>query len=408
MKRKLLFILTVLMTASMQAQIPTLVDKKINGDSYLAKSIRIDDETIKRVEDQKTTLKARKDSLMSKIFKNQNLVGEEKVKAEREIKSLDLKIRDFNDEIESLKEFRRLYFKEKYEEAYDNKIKKKEGDIDEINKKINEFIESGNIDEMDKLHKEVLNINHEIIELKYEQKLRENDDRLLILPSSSKKFGAVFFKKFYYTDGTKTNYLNSLALNYSDSGALAQSEVLADTFGPFRIALGTLVQSNTETPETEEEKEEQQEEDQLENIINGGGNFYIETILPGIIYSNESFAGYLYFNGKFGLGLKGFSDSVDTSTFNSAFGVNAYVGGNTAEKKFNFFVNADLNYNIASETVYDNLNLKEKKPFVCGKLVAGMTFYGKFRLSATFNTFGSDDSLRSGKVIVGIQIIPSK
>ncbi|MCL9804438.1 hypothetical protein NAT51_02825 [Flavobacterium amniphilum] len=408
MKTRLLFILTVLLTVSMQAQIPTLVDKKINGDSYLAKSIRIDDEKIKSVEDQKTNLKKRKDSLENTIFKNQNLAGDEKVKNEREIKSLDLKIRNYNDEIESLKEFRRLYFKEEFGKAYENKIAKKDDEIKKIKKDMEGLVESGDIDGMSLLHEKVLNINREIIELKYEQKLRENDDRFLILPSSSKKFGTVFFKKFYYTDGTKTNYLNSLALNYSNSGALAQSEVLADTFGPVRIALGTLIQSNSETPETEEEEEEQQEEDQLENLINGGGNFYLETILPGAIYSNESFAGYLYFNSKLGLGLKGFSDSVDTSTFNSAFGVNAYVGGNTAEKKFNFFVNADLNYNIASKTVYDNLNLKDKKPFVSGKLAAGMTFYGKFRLSATFNTFGSDESLRSGKVIVGIQIIPSK
>lgn len=404
MKTKLFFILAVLITVSMQAQIPTLVDKKLSRDYIFAKKIiRIDNPTAKK---EKDSLKVEKKILEDSIQKNQrDLTAEERSKVETETKKLNEQIKNIDERINAIASIEEPYYVKEFSRVYNRKIKEKSDEIESIKVKMKDM---NDIDEVDEALETIRKLNHEITELQYELKMRRSDDRLLFLPSSSKKFGTVFFKKMYYTDGTHTSYLNSLALNYSSSGTVAQSEVLADTFGPVRMSLGTVIQSNSETPETEVEKEEQQEEDQLETLMNGGGNFYLETILPAFIYSNDKFSGYFYANNRTGLGLKGLSDSVDTSTFNSAFGTNLYLGYNSNEKKFNVFFNADASYNFASKAVYENLNMKDRKPFLTGKLIAGLTFSNKFRLSATFLTFGSDESLRSGKVVVGLQIIPQK
>lgn len=488
MKTTLLLLLIVLLTGTMQAQIPTLVDKNFNsikishtkeakkGTDVLEK---LKQETIdslknltqniqerinkepkmlerkKKNESEKTQLENDVNYMKSKpqlnnkkfmqILTDLNIKEISEKKREEAIQEKEKEIAVIQDSIqfwdhqinksksESNKyKLREAEFKVKMKviEDMSNKLATKRKSVqyatsldmykqyfkvkkDSIaaqvkQKKTIDISNETKITVLDSIKKEIKKLKKLNREMDRSLRFVEREEKVVLMPSLNHQFGSLFFRKFYYTNGKATNYLNSFALNYSNSGALIQSEVIADTYGPIRIGLGTLIQANSQTPDTPEEKEKEQQEDQLENLINGGGNFYLETIFPVFIYAIDEFSSYLYLNNKTAMGLKGFSDSIDTSTFNSAFGMNLYLGANTAEKKFNFFINADANYNVASKEVYENLNIKDRKGFLTAKLVAGITFDQKFRLSATFNTLGSEEALRSGKVIVGLQIIPSK
>lgn len=239
-----------------------------------------------------------------------------------------------------------------------------------------------------------------------------------IFPTINKAYRNEFFK-LMYNKNAETSFLNSFAISADTDGAVAQSEIVTDNIWAFRIAFGTIITAPSnkadETTETalkvgEETSEALTEErDAFKRLINGGGNFYLEAIFP-ILSTNQAngdqATAYLYANAKGAMDLKGFGNNLDTSTGNGSVGINGYLGASSANKKFNFFIYGNANYTFGTDDFYTNLGLEEEKPFFNARGVVGVTLLNAFKISATVNNFGSDEKLRTGKVLIGVQILP--
>ncbi|EJL61373.1 hypothetical protein [Flavobacterium sp. CF136] len=417
MKTKILFILIGLFTVRMQAQIPTLAERNFtikkentSNESYnnLAKIITNEIENLNNKNSElKDSIKERKKRLNGMVLiestiKKTKLIDKSKTDSITIIENAK-KIADFN-QLQKLVNSNISKTKNDYQSIYDSLYKNKIKDIENL---INEKkIEIGTMNNIEEVSKEIMvieGLKKQIKSLEYE--LKTKNVMYNWFPSTKNKYGNVFYKQFYDIEDNKTSFLNSFALNYNDSGGVIQSDVIADTFGSLRISFGTFLQSNAEAPIDSTEKEEQTESKQLEALLNGGGNFYIQNVLPVYFKTNEYATFYAYVNNRTAFGVKGLNDAIDTSTFNSSLGANLYIGLNSDDKKFNAFLQTDFNIIVASQSVYDNLQLVKKQPFFQGKLILGLTFLSQFRVAATLNSFGSDVALRSGKVTIGIQII---
>lgn len=382
MKTKYLIILIVLITVSMQAQIPTLAERKSNLKELKSNIIT---NKINLLNQKKTELNAALidgSTIDSSAIKLNEVQLSYLTQFEEKIDKSNSKDSD------------------EFEAIYKSLYRKKKDSINKLIKaKIVETKKLTDVKTLERKKTEVENLKEQVNFLKSE--LRSYN----WFPSSKNKYGNAFYKEFYDIKDTLTNYLNSFAINYSDLGAVAQSDVIADTFGPVRMSLGTFIQSNAKAPEDPAEKEKLTENKQLEALLNGGGNFYLQTVFPVYHTTNDYVTCYTYFNNRTALGIKGLNNAIDTSTFNSSLGANFYFGLNSDEKKFNVFLITDFNAIIASQSVYDNLQLAKKQPFFQGKLIVGITILDQFRLAATLNSFGSDEALRSGKVAIGIQVL---
>lgn len=216
-----------------------------------------------------------------------------------------------------------------------------------------------------------------------------------------------FFKDIYNNTTDSTHYVNSFSMSSFDNGVTAQSELVTDNLNWFRVVFGTLIsaQSNSDTTTAEEQTQEQA----LTRLFNGGGNLYLEMTLPLATTYNgngkDLMTGYLFFQMKGAADIKGFGNNIETSTTNGSVGFNGYLGVSSDNKKFNFFVQSNANFTFGNNDFYQNLNLTHNQGFINGKLIAGVTLLNKFRATAMISSFGSDASVRSGKVLFGLQIL---
>jgi len=418
MKTNIICMLVVLFTAGVQAQIPTLAERNFSA----VKSIKDNDSPkklssfITKEIDEVATRNKQVESVMLQKKERLNSMGLDVDTAEKnnlleQVKKDSITIDENKKIVEELRKFQKdievniSATKSDYIAIYQNLYYSKIAKIKaEIIVKKTEVAALDDIQKVDEKIAEIESLNKQIEDLVCE--LRTKNENHYWFPSTQKKYSNAFFKNIYNIKDNETSFLNSFALNYNDLGAVVQSEILGDTFRSFRISFGTVLQSNAETAETEEQKEIQTQEDQLDELLNGGGNFYLETQYP-VYYNAGNFCSvYGFLNNRTALSLKGLNETIDSETFNTAFGVNFYLGLNSDEKKFNFFFKGDANVVIGSKSLYQNLQLAEEKPFLQGKLIVGVTFLSKFRLAATLNSFGSDDAVRRSKITVGLQIIP--
>lgn len=216
-----------------------------------------------------------------------------------------------------------------------------------------------------------------------------------------------FFKSFYNNSTDKTHVINSLSLSAYNNGVTAQSEILTDNINWFRVALGTIISAQSNADETTVEQETQ--EQALTRLFNGGGNLYLEFTLPiATSYEGNSrdwINSYLFFQAKGAADIKGVGNNLEASTSNGSLGFSGYLSASSDNKSFNFFVQANTNYTFGNNDFYQNLNLNNNRGFLNGKIICGATIINKFRISAMINTFGSDEKLRSGKVLFGLQVL---
>lgn len=256
-----------------------------------------------------------------------------------------------------------------------------------------------------------------------EKLIVERDEKLASLgkfpwffPTWKKVNRRKFFHDMYCNKTDKTILLNSFALNANSDASAVQIEVITDNMWSFRVSFGSVlsISKDNDAADTAEETpaeqtKKQTEEEAFSRLINGGGNFYLNIILP-VFTTNQNngdqitFYGYANLRGA--MDLEGFSSNVNTSTGNGTFGLNAYLSISSDNKKFNFFLQGNATYTVGTNEFYSNLGLYKQKPFVNGKLIAGVTILNQFRLSAIVNAFGSDEKIRSNKVVVGIQVMP--
>lgn len=232
-------------------------------------------------------------------------------------------------------------------------------------------------------------------------------------PSSYKKHKESFYNMLYSKEGDKDFYfVNNAALQINDNANTIESELASAFLGAWRISFGTLISNSTNNQTTTDESGEQQPEqlittddtEAFQRLLAGGGNVFLNAELPVLFVNEGAWVGYLNAYGKGSVDFAEISNDIDTSTANGAVGANFYTSVSTDKNEFNFFANVNYGMYFGGDQFYNALNLEEK-PFGFGQLIVGVTVYNRFRFSFTTNTFGSDEALRSGNVVFGIQVL---
>lgn len=269
--------------------------------------------------------------------------------------------------------------------------------------------------EMDEIQKGITRNERDIkiLQEQKERKLLNLNTYRWFMPTVRRFDREIFFQDMYNNSTNKTILLNSLVLNSNSNATAVQTEIVTDNLSALRLSFGSvlsLASSENDTGETEQEqKQAETEQEALSRLVNGGGNFYLEAILP-VLCTNPNngnqFTFYGYANVRGAMDIDGLGNDIDTATGNYSFGLNTYFGLSSDSKKFNFFLQANGNVTGGTKEFYRNLGLTNDKIFFNGKVIAGMTILNNFRLSATLSNYGSDEKIRSNKITVGVQILP--
>ncbi|AXG74191.1 hypothetical protein DVK85_08045 [Flavobacterium arcticum] len=239
---------------------------------------------------------------------------------------------------------------------------------------------------------------------------KEKNKKIRLFPSWDQNNKMYFFQEFYDEDNIHTNYLNNVSLLFDNT--TVQSELLSDYLGPFRLAFGTVINANsdkddeaTEEDSSEITKEEQQ--DELQRIINGGGNFYLNAQLPVHAYTSTNFLEIISLNGRFSSDIEGVGSDVEATDVKYGVNASAYLALTTDQKKFGFFVNAEYGWISGTNNFRDDFGLQKvfDKPAFWGKVVVGIMLNSKVTISITSKSISNYDSLLSDKVMVGIQLL---
>jgi hypothetical protein len=221
------------------------------------------------------------------------------------------------------------------------------------------------------------------------------------LPTSNKYYRNYFFDSHYSSEYNKTALLTSFSATINNDAKTIQSELVADRIKWFRVSLGSVMSIASDTTETKTE------ENNIERLISGGGNFYLDFTLPIFTSYTDSFiTNYSYLNFKAASDISGFGNNVDVTTFNGSIGFTNYLGFSSDEKKFNFFILGDVTAFKGNRGFHENLNLDSQDWFLNSNISVGVTFLNNYRVVCRTN-FSSEPSLRTEKFAVGIQLLPN-
>ncbi|WP_289665627.1 hypothetical protein [Flavobacterium panacagri] len=336
---------------------------------------------------------------------------------DEDIKAINAALASNNSRLKSLMQLK-ASFREKEEQKqvyvvyYDKQIDNVKNEIDSLKNAIRNHTSLKEIElTQDRINKKEREIR--IIEQEKTDKLLSLNTYRWFMPTLRKIDRAVFFKDMYSNKTDKTILLNSFALSSDSKASAVQTEIVTDNLSALRLSFGSVVSLSTSKDETEEtaeqKKKEETEQEAFSRLINGGGNFYLEAVLP-LLCTNPNngnqFTFYGYGSIRGAMDVEGFGNDIDTSTANYAIGLNTYFGLSSDSKKFNFFVQANGTVSGGTNDFYKNLGLVHEKAFFNGKIIAGMTILNNFRFSAMLSAYGSDEKIRSNKITVGIQILP--
>ncbi len=228
-----------------------------------------------------------------------------------------------------------------------------------------------------------------------------NSKKQKFFPSVNNYYRDYFFESHYSSEYNKTALLTSLSATINNDAKTIQSELVADRIKWFRVSLGSVMSIASDTTETKVE------ENNIERLISGGGNFYLDFTLPVFTSYTDSFlTDYCYLNFKAASDISGFGNNVDVTTFNGSIGITNYLGFSSDEKKFNFFILNDVTAYKGNRGFYENLNLNHQKWFLNSNFSFGVTFLNNYRVVCRTN-LSSEPSLRTEKFAVGIQLLPN-
>lgn len=357
----------------------------------------------KEVEKLKTDIKKNKEVLIEKVDKKDPKLNDTITIIKNSLAILEANLKKEKDSDKS---------KLAFSKHYDKLLKAKQVEIDKLYTDLDSAI-GGEKDAFKKIQNKITKAKAELEALDEEKKnelasLEGNYSSWF--PSFKRLYRQQFFESMYNKESNKTKYINSFALSANSQGALAQSEIITDNLSALRISFGSIVTSSSEKPTDVTETQKATENDALKRLITGGGNFYLELLMPLATTNNENkgwVTMYTYANIIGASDVKGFGNNIDTSSGNGSLGITQYLGGTSDTGKFNFFVQGNLNYTMGSKAFYKNLGLNNEKGFLNGKFVAGLTINNTLRFSAIISSYGSDEKVRSGNVILGVQILPS-
>jgi hypothetical protein len=233
------------------------------------------------------------------------------------------------------------------------------------------------------------------------------------LPSSS-FFRDYFFSTHYNNSTEHTNFLNALTILRNNTNNTISTELVTDNLSSFRISFGTVVafsdendmqteEDEAEEDETEDSNAEENDKD-LEKLLNGGGNFYLDFTLP--VYTNYSenvLSCYTYINLKTAADIKGFDSDIRDTSANFSFGISQYLAITSDNNKFNFALSASHNIHYGLKDFRENLDLPNRV-FFNANLSFFITVDSKFRIALRTN-LASEPSLRTERIAFGLQLL---
>ncbi|NWL01804.1 hypothetical protein DM790_13335 [Flavobacterium collinsii] len=391
-------VLLICFALKLQAQTPSI--NEAQRVSYFS------DSYTKKIDDKVETLKAKNDALDAEAKNEKDINKIAAITAEKQVNT---------DLINALQIYGNVDAKKDYSELFNKLINQKR---DTINNVYAQGLKSDKLTlgQIDSIYNLIAKKRKEIaaLEIERDETVAAFGKFPWFFPSWKKINRKKFFHDMYSNKTDKTILLNSFALNANSDASAVQTEVVTDNMWALRVSFGSVLSiSNSKSADTQEAPDEQTkkktEQEAFSRLINGGGNFYLDVILP-VFTTNQNngdqitFYGYANLRGA--MDLEGFSSNVNTSTGNGTAGLNAYLGISSDNKKFNFFLQGNANYTVGTNEFYNNLGLNNEKPFLNGKIIAGVTMLNQFRISAIVNAFGSDEKIRSSKVVVGVQVLP--
>ena len=224
---------------------------------------------------------------------------------------------------------------------------------------------------------------------------------------------AEIFKRLYSEDVNQNlNLIRNTAFQLSSDGGVAESELISSFLGPSRVSIGTIIASVSNDNEDDDAMmmdnpmmTESTETEAFQRLIAGGGNLFINFELPIFTYLSKPVSVYLSGTARFNLDLAEVSGDINTSTGNGNLRGNIYVSFSTDDNSISFFGNASFGHYFGNSSFTESLNIMNRNDFSFGQVTTGLTISNKFRISATLNTLSNVESLRSGKVIIGAQIL---
>lgn len=240
-----------------------------------------------------------------------------------------------------------------------------------------------------------------------------NSKRDRWMPSAEEDQRDDFFNRLYSKDPETNNYLiNNVSAQIGSNSAAISSELIASYFKAVRASFGTLMTNSTASEETppagpKVDDAEPDETNAFQRLLSsGGGNLYLNFELPLYYLQSSTFTYYFNTNARGGIALKQFSSDVDTATGSGNVGFNMYGSISSDDKKsFILFFNSNFGGYGGGTDFYNQLALTENKVFAFGQVTVGLDIAKSLRISYTVATFGSDESLRSERGVIGIQLL---
>lgn len=304
-----------------------------------------------------------------------------------------------------------------YYEHYENLLSKAKSELTSLESSKNNI--NDDLESLKKLKSKIEEKKKKVIE--YEKIIQDFDSIIYkkkMFPTVNKTNRATFFSNLYSKDSKRNNYLlNNVSAQIGNKSASVSSELIASYFNAFRVSFGTLISSSDESKKgdnvqnritaIETEPIKTDETNAFQRLLSsGGGNIYLNIELPVYYLHGKTATIYCNANAKSGVVLTQFSKDINTATGNGNVGINLYGSiSSDDEKSFIFFFNSNFGGYGGGTDFYAKLNLKENKIFAFGQVTLGLDIAKSIRISYTLGTFGSDESIRSKRGVVGIQLL---
>lgn len=221
------------------------------------------------------------------------------------------------------------------------------------------------------------------------------------IPFPGPKRASSIYRILYDPVDTTSNfhYFSNFSFFTGRDGSNVYSELSNGVIGPLRLSFGGLISTSADSTK------EQVRETSLQKLSTVGGNAALNVEYPWLYVKSKSVGFQLVSR----IMLRGNADlpgMSGTSAFagSMSLGSDTHIALSTDNRKMNFYFNLNVMGIRGNDAFVDNLGLKNKG-FLFSNLSAGVMVNNQFRVNFTLPAFSSEPSLRTQKVIVGVQFI---
>ena len=218
-------------------------------------------------------------------------------------------------------------------------------------------------------------------------------------------FGSIrsraFFDMLYGDEGKRFKALGNAGISFGTNTASIYSELVSGNLGLFRVALGSMISSNSNDNLKEGKKEEA-----YQRLVTYGGNAVLNFEYP-LVYLHSKNNLYNVISRLIAKGtsdLPAFGTSTEKWAGSASFGIDFYGDASLSNNQLRFFFNLNANKIYGTNIFRDNLGINNTD-FIFGQLTVGLVFLENFKISFIVTTFSSEESLRNKNVVAGGQVL---